>query len=59
MKLRKDLIGRHHADGMRRSKHVAFACSLTIGSIDTSLGVWLLQVGGMLCDELNATENQI
>ena len=25
--LREDLLGRHDADGLRRSKHVAFACS--------------------------------
>ena len=29
--LRKDLIGQHHADGLRRSKHVEFACPLSMG----------------------------
>ena len=31
MELRKDLIGQHHADGLRRSKHVEFACPLLMG----------------------------
>lgn len=31
MELRKDIIGQYHADGLRRSKRVVFACPLSMG----------------------------